>query len=162
MSSRGPQFHNPFAPTNAYDPRMAAFAAMNSTPNPEHNDLVHALLYVGDQIGSLQPRVEMASMPTEDPYKPVVALAAFSYQGPGMYRHYKGDEYEVLGLSVPEKSESTNFFDQVEVIYRHDSGSHCDGHLIDLLRRSVDDFNAWVLDEATRTVKIRRFTKLLS
>jgi hypothetical protein len=25
-----------------------------------------------------------------------------SYQGPGWYRHYKGGEYEVLGLSVAE------------------------------------------------------------
>jgi hypothetical protein len=34
-----------------------------------------------------------------------------SYEGPGSYRHYKGGEYQVLGLSVPEADSDQRGFD---------------------------------------------------
>ena len=71
-----------------------------------------------------------------------------NYQGPGRYRHYKGGEYEVLGLALHE-SELYRL-----VIYRPLTlGSKLDGTPITFWARPEDDFNDAVeigeVDEGT-------------
>ena len=40
-----------------------------------------------------------------------------NYQGPGRYRHYKGGEYEVIGLAIREETIGTES-EVSEVVYR--------------------------------------------
>lgn len=98
-----------------------------------------------------------------------------SYQGPGRYRHYKGEEYEVLGLAVKEDTvikggvapgirgtemELDQYLDQAEaatrlVVYRPVSergsmiGPKGDPGYEDVAfwARELDDFNAVVQRE---------------
>jgi hypothetical protein len=62
-----------------------------------------------------------------------------NYQGPGRYRHYKGGEYEVLGLALHE-SELYRL-----VIYRPlTPGSMLEGTPATFWARPEDDFNGTV------------------
>jgi hypothetical protein len=70
-----------------------------------------------------------------------------SYEGPGRYRHYKGGEYEVLGLAVREESKGRTWQHAItEVIYRPLSpGSLLPGPLgQEFWSRQLDDFNQYV------------------
>jgi hypothetical protein len=72
-------------------------------------------------------------------------MPTHNYQGPGRYRHYKGGEYEVMGLAIAEAT-----LDQVEVIYRpwvyQDLGKIAgwDSESVEFWRRPLDDFNQYV------------------
>lgn len=74
-----------------------------------------------------------------------------SYRGPGRYRHYKGPEYEVLGLALHE-SELYRL-----VIYRPlTGGSKLDGSPLDWWARPVDNFNAYVEYDGERRPRFER------
>lgn len=65
------------------------------------------------------------------------------YSGPGRYRHYKGGEYEVLGLAVREESKEAGWV--TEVVYRPlTPGSLLDDREEAFWTRVLDDFNAEV------------------
>jgi hypothetical protein len=62
-----------------------------------------------------------------------------NYVGPGRYRHYKGGEYEVLGLAMHESMLYRL------VIYRPlTAGSKLDGTPVTFWARPLDDFNEQV------------------
>lgn len=60
-----------------------------------------------------------------------------NYQGPGHYRHYKGGEYEVLGLGMEEATHTT------VVIYIAHAFQIPDPEVL-FWTRPLDDFNATV------------------
>lgn len=78
-----------------------------------------------------------------------------NYQGPGRYRHYKGGEYEVLGLALREDSIDKNGVvkpSEVDgsqfVIYRPLTvGSLLERRREDFWARDLDDFDAMVSRE---------------
>lgn len=82
-----------------------------------------------------------------------------NYEGPGLYRHYKGGEYEVLGLSIDESTLSS-----VEVVYRpvdhSDLGKIAgwESDSVELWRRPLDDFNELVM--LNHNLAVRRFEKI--
>lgn len=59
-----------------------------------------------------------------------------NYQGPGRYRHYKGGEYEVLGLVVDEVDAAT-----LRVIYRPIDKMPDDVVQADFWSRPLGEFN---------------------
>src|SRR5689334_7701166 len=64
-----------------------------------------------------------------------------SYEGPGRYRHYKGGEYEVLGLALREESKGTDN-EVTEVVYRPLTlGSILEGREEVFWTRVLEDFN---------------------
>lgn len=89
-----------------------------------------------------------------------------SYEGPGRYRHYKGGEYEVVGLAIREATlDKSNvrpgekLVGDIDVIYRPMSpGSLLSGSEIRFWSRPLDDFNAMVEREHGPAP---RFTPLL-
>lgn len=93
--------------------------------------------------------------------------------GPGIYRHYKGGLYEVLGLGLREDSiikphdEHSEGFKKdaigvTYVIYRPISeGSMLESRQEEYWLRELSDFNADVEDVAWKDASIPRFTKLL-
>lgn len=82
-----------------------------------------------------------------------------NYEGPGIYRHYKGGRYEVLGLGVHEHAKEhqptfdANGYDHQYVIYRPLTGSFLDGKMADFWMRKLSDFDEFV-DEKPRFVKL--------
>lgn len=60
-----------------------------------------------------------------------------NYEGPGRYRHYKGGEYDVVGLGKEEATHTT------VVIYIARPFQHEDPNII-FWTRPLDDFNAMV------------------
>jgi hypothetical protein len=75
-----------------------------------------------------------------------------AYQGPGRYRHYKGGEYEVLGLGIVEHtlvkldlSPGPTLQGEIHVVYRPlTPGSLLSFSDIGYWLRPLDDFNAMV------------------
>jgi hypothetical protein len=74
-----------------------------------------------------------------------------NYQGPGRYRHYKGSEYEVLGLGIHEHAKdnepgfSPHDPQQLYVIYKPlTPGGLLDHSLSDFWIRGLSDFNDFV------------------
>lgn len=78
-----------------------------------------------------------------------------NYQGPGLYRHYKGGMYDVLGLALQEstvvkpdegpKPGHTKADERTFVIYRPlTTGSLLETRPEGFWARDLDDFNAWV------------------
>jgi hypothetical protein len=68
------------------------------------------------------------------------------YVGPGLYRHYRGGQYKVIGLAVREESKESGWI--VEVVYQPlTPGSLLDGRPETFWTRVLDDFNAMVGDE---------------
>lgn len=62
-----------------------------------------------------------------------------SYDGPGIYRHYKGGEYEVIGLAVREETIGVPGRGEVtEVVYR--PMEQCDRQQ-QFVTRVLEDFN---------------------
>lgn len=71
--------------------------------------------------------------------------AGENYAGPGRYRHYKGGEYEVLGLALHESMLYRL------VVYRPlTPGSKLDGTPVLFWARPLDDFNAQVPQDGAR------------
>jgi hypothetical protein len=77
-----------------------------------------------------------------------------NYQGPGRYRHYKGGEYEVLGLGLkedtlrkPGQPEHDGAGPEIVcVVYRPLSpGSLLEGRAEDFWLRELADFNKLVM-----------------
>lgn len=78
------------------------------------------------------------------------------YCGPGRYRHYKGGEYDVLGLAAHEEAKSTIFSSsgsgifegaEMRVIYRPlTPGSLLEGSPCAFWARKLEYFNAQVRD----------------
>lgn len=72
------------------------------------------------------------------------------YSGPGRYRHYKGGQYEVLGLAIQEDTVDKGAGDgfagaRTFVIYRPLSpGSLLEYRAEDFWARELSDFNATV------------------
>lgn len=77
-----------------------------------------------------------------------------NYSGPGIYRHYKGGLYEVLGLGLKEDTVAKpdnpepDTPEVVCVIYKpvpfHEKESMLDGRDEEFWLRELDDFNAFV------------------
>lgn len=75
-----------------------------------------------------------------------------NYQGPGRYRHYKGGEYDVLGLGIVEHTlakenvrPGEKLEGEIHVVYRPlTPGSLPSGSEIGHWLRPLDDFNAGV------------------
>lgn len=72
-----------------------------------------------------------------------------SYAGPGRYRHYKGGEYEVVGLAFNERSKESDFSPtdplHQEVVYRPlTPGSLLDDTEVTFWLRQRRDFDAMV------------------
>ena len=77
-----------------------------------------------------------------------------NYRGPGIYRHHKGNEYEVLGLGVREetvvKPDDDNLYEYddpvIVVVYRPLSPGTMLGEGqfegVEFWTRDLDDFNA--------------------
>lgn len=70
-----------------------------------------------------------------------------SYDGPGIYRHYKGGEYEVLGLGFGERHKEVGFEltdpAQQQVVYRPlTPGSLLDDTEVAFWLRPLRDFDA--------------------
>jgi hypothetical protein len=85
------------------------------------------------------------------------------YSGSGRYRHYKGGEYEVLGLALQEDSIDKNTAPgdddpgRVFVIYRPlTPGSLLERRAEDFWARELNDFNAMVEREHG---KVPRFVR---
>lgn len=75
--------------------------------------------------------------------------AVVSYVGPGRYRHYKGGEYDVVGLGFNERSKEVDFSpeDPVHqvVVYRPlTPGSLLDDTTVTFWLRPRRDFDAMV------------------
>ena len=65
------------------------------------------------------------------------------YDGPGRYRHYKGEEYEVLGLALREETKHAITTPITEVVYRPlTPGSILEQRDEVFWTRILDDFNA--------------------
>lgn len=77
------------------------------------------------------------------------------YEGPGQYQHYKGGQYEILGLAMHE-SELYRL-----VVYRPlTPGSKLDGTPVEFWARPEEDFNESVEVEISGTLKkLPRFEK---
>ncbi len=93
-------------------------------------------------------------------------LGRFGYSGPGRYRHYKGGEYEVLGVALredsidkggvmpPEQSPGVQF-----VIYRPlTPRSLLEKRAEDFWARELSDFNAMVEREHGQVPRFMRET----
>lgn len=76
-----------------------------------------------------------------------------NYHGPGRYRHYKGGEYEVLGLAIREETKEAEGGFVKEVIYRPLTFGSLLEEMPDISfwSRRLDDFDALV-DGAPRFV----------
>lgn len=89
-----------------------------------------------------------------------------NYKGPGRYRHYKGGEYEVLGLGRSEflgRPLRTGLGDPIlDVVYRMFEPDPMS--LFDFWLRPLDDFNAQVRIEselgAANDLFVPRFEKI--
>lgn len=97
-----------------------------------------------------------------------------NYSGPGLYRHYKGGLYEVLGLGLKEDTvtktdKETGEFTQIGeghdevicVVYKpvpyHEKESLLDSRDEDFWLRELDDFNATLMvDDHTNAPRFRR------
>jgi hypothetical protein len=88
------------------------------------------------------------------------------YEGPGIYRHYKGPIYQVHGLSIRESSKSDPNFNARnselhEVVYEpHENHARASALYHSPVRfwtRELDDFDATVVHES---VEQPRFIKL--
>src|SRR5213595_86509 len=78
------------------------------------------------------------------------------YEGEGIYRHYKGGLYEVLGLALQEDDLNRTY-----VIYRPLSPtSMLDDRPEEFWARELGDFNEQVEDVAWKDATMPRFTKL--
>jgi hypothetical protein len=78
-----------------------------------------------------------------------------NYRGPGVYEHYKGNFYYVLGLAVREESKEDGWI--VEVIYFPlDRGTALAGHEAKFWSRQLDDFDAQVNIEGLLLPRFRR------
>jgi hypothetical protein len=73
------------------------------------------------------------------------------YQGPGRYRHYKGNQYDVLGIGIHE-SELYRL-----VIYRPVTPVKVEGEPVEHWLRPLTDFNAEVEAGGQR---VPRFEKI--
>jgi DNA-directed RNA polymerase subunit RPC12/RpoP len=84
-----------------------------------------------------------------------------NYRGPGRYRHFRGTEYEVLGLAADEE---TKLQGQTRVIYKPlTSGSILEGREESFWGRLLSDFNAQVFVSGSGTEEretIPRFHKV--
>lgn len=93
-------------------------------------------------------------------------MSDVNYQGPGRYRHYKGCEYEVLGLALKEdtvdKSVDDLFSGTTFVIYRQLTGvSFIHNRQEDFWARELSDFDETVdVQEFEGHFKIPRFKKI--
>jgi hypothetical protein len=69
-----------------------------------------------------------------------------NYQGPGRYRHYKGGEYQVLGLAIHEDADgAVQNPDQWYVVYAPlTPGGQLDRTEVDYWLRKLSVFNEWV------------------
>lgn len=91
-------------------------------------------------------------------------LGRSGYSGPGRYRHYKGGEYDVLGVALREDSidkggavSPVASAGEQFVIYRPlTPGSLLERRAEDFWARRLDDFNAMVEREHG---KVPRFVK---
>lgn len=63
-----------------------------------------------------------------------------SYDGPGVYRHYKGGLYEVLGLGVKEATLGS-LEEEFDVVYRPLDGKQLAAVDHAFVLRPLDDFN---------------------
>lgn len=69
-----------------------------------------------------------------------MGIPEMNYQGPGLYRHYKGGYYEVLGLALQEDD-----FQRTYVIYEPTRlVTLLDDYKEDFWARELSDFNAEV------------------
>jgi hypothetical protein len=73
-----------------------------------------------------------------------------NYHGPGRYRHYKGNEYEVLGLAVREDTRDDEDNAILDVIYKSDEEAMPG---VSHWSRRLDDFDA-VVDGIPRFVLV--------
>ncbi len=77
----------------------------------------------------------------------------YNYEGPGRYRHYKGGEYEVLGLGREEATHRT------VVIYIAHAFQIEDPNIL-FWTRPLDDFNETVHKSLKSPILVPRFTRL--
>jgi hypothetical protein len=89
------------------------------------------------------------------------------YEGPGIYRHYKGGEYFVLGLALHEhgKDHNPNFDpmseDSHQVIYKPRSpGSSLFGSPATMWIRKLTNFNKMVDNPHDPLTMVPRFQKI--
>jgi hypothetical protein len=85
-----------------------------------------------------------------------------SYQGPGRYRHYKGNEYEVIGLAIMEESllrHNDLKGADVEVVYQPTGPSLLDNSPASFWTRPLHVFNMEV-ERKSDGIKVKRFEKL--
>jgi hypothetical protein len=68
-----------------------------------------------------------------------------AYRGPGLYKHYKGGVYDVLGVALEEHDHSS-----VVVVYRPANGWPDDVPPADYWVRPLDVFNEAVSPEVPR------------
>jgi hypothetical protein len=77
------------------------------------------------------------------------------YEGPGIYRHYKGGEYDVLMLALTEDTHET------VVVYKPlTPGSFLEGMPEEAWTRDLGVFNEWVEPE-DGTGTVPRFEKMM-
>lgn len=66
-----------------------------------------------------------------------------NYDGPGRYMHYKGNQYQVLGLAVRESSFGL-LEEKLDVIYVPIDNAGLESHDAMFWSRPIEDFNAFV------------------
>jgi hypothetical protein len=81
------------------------------------------------------------------------------YEGPGRYRHYKGNLYDVVGIGIHE-SELYR-----AVIYKPVKAAQLDGEQVEFWLRPLSDFNETINkvgEHSSTAARVERFTKVHS